>query len=243
MNKLLIRAGALALALIASPSPAQTGTSVQFPGGWAPSTSICVKQVDGTCAPVSTTNPLPVTGGTGGGGGGGDPSSTGIVSSTTAPATVSMGGLYDGTTIRRALGDSSGRAFVNVSSLPALPSGANTIGSVNVIGFRYQLLGSYAGAAQTANGTGAAVGPVQPNAYIFSCSGTIGGGTITLQVLGPDGTTFQTVSGVSFTSLPASAGVVMPNVVGASGSGSVSTANARAVLTGATSPAVYCSLS
>lgn len=64
---LLLRAGAMALAFLPSMASAQTGTSVQFPAGWAPSTSICVKQGDGTCAPVSTTNPMPVSGGTGGG--------------------------------------------------------------------------------------------------------------------------------------------------------------------------------
>ena len=66
---LLLRAGAMTLAFLPSVASTQTGTSVQFPAGWAPSTSICVKQGDGTCAPVGTTNPMPVSGGTGGSGG------------------------------------------------------------------------------------------------------------------------------------------------------------------------------
>jgi hypothetical protein len=123
MNKLLIWAGALALALIASPSLAQTGTSVQFPGGWAPSTSICVKQVDGTCTPVSTTNPLPVTGGTGGGGGSGtDPrvaqgsSTTGQTISLSACAVVTGDQAYTVGTTQPCNLTGSGRLKVALSS-------------------------------------------------------------------------------------------------------------------------------
>lgn len=57
MRGLNIAAG-FALAA-AAPNTAQTGSSVQFPAGWAPSTSVCVKQVDGSCIPVSASIPLP----------------------------------------------------------------------------------------------------------------------------------------------------------------------------------------
>lgn len=70
-------ARALALALmLCAPGMALAqieGSSVQFPAGYAPSQSICTKQANGKCVPVSADNPLPVTGG-GGGGGGGDAS-------------------------------------------------------------------------------------------------------------------------------------------------------------------------
>lgn len=52
---------ALALALLSPLATAQTGSSVQFPAGWAPGQSPCVKQGDGTCVPVSASNPLPVS--------------------------------------------------------------------------------------------------------------------------------------------------------------------------------------
>jgi hypothetical protein len=41
---------------------------------------------------------------------------------------------YDGTLTRTILTDTSGRAVVNVNSLPSLPTGANTIGAVTVSG-------------------------------------------------------------------------------------------------------------
>jgi hypothetical protein len=59
MKNLLRWAGAIALALIPSAALAQAGSSIQFPAGWAPGTSICVKQANGTCAPVAADNPLP----------------------------------------------------------------------------------------------------------------------------------------------------------------------------------------
>ncbi len=68
MNNLHMRAGAVALALIASPCAAQTASSVQVPAGYAPIQAPCVKQPDGSCLPVSAANPMPVTGATGGGG-------------------------------------------------------------------------------------------------------------------------------------------------------------------------------
>ena len=49
-----------ALALLAAPAAAQVGSGVFFPAGPAPGSSPCVKQADGTCVPVSATNPLPV---------------------------------------------------------------------------------------------------------------------------------------------------------------------------------------
>lgn len=52
--------GAIALALMSGVAFGQTGSSVQFPAGYAPSTNICVKQADGKCAPIGADAPLPV---------------------------------------------------------------------------------------------------------------------------------------------------------------------------------------
>ncbi|MEG3092119.1 hypothetical protein [Sphingomonas sp. PB1R3] len=42
---------------------AQTmGSSVQFPGGYAPGSAPCVRQADGSCVPVGPAAPLPVAG-------------------------------------------------------------------------------------------------------------------------------------------------------------------------------------
>ncbi len=61
MKNLLSRACALVLALLPAAAFAQAaGSSVVFPSGWAPGQSPCIKQGDGTCTPVSTTNPMPV---------------------------------------------------------------------------------------------------------------------------------------------------------------------------------------
>ncbi len=63
MKNLLRRALSLALVSIAMPAAAQSvGSSVVFPSGWAPGQAPCIKQVDGTCVPVSAANPLPVAG-------------------------------------------------------------------------------------------------------------------------------------------------------------------------------------
>ena len=62
MKNLLRWVGAIALASMPSVALAQTGTSVQFPAGWAPGTAVCVKQGDGSCSPVSATTPLPTGG-------------------------------------------------------------------------------------------------------------------------------------------------------------------------------------
>lgn len=59
----LASAFVLAFALSAAPAFAQAGSSVQFPAGYASGTSPCVKLADGTCAPVSLTNPLPIADG------------------------------------------------------------------------------------------------------------------------------------------------------------------------------------
>lgn len=89
----LAGAMSLALATCAAPVLAQNGSSVQFPAGWAPGQSICVKQPDKTCVPVSADNPLPVTGG---GGGAGDASASNQVitnnrlGDVSAPATGSV---------------------------------------------------------------------------------------------------------------------------------------------------------
>jgi hypothetical protein len=63
MKNLLRWAGAIALVLMPSAALAQAGSSIQFPAGWAPGTSICVKQSNGTCAPVAADNPLPTAAG------------------------------------------------------------------------------------------------------------------------------------------------------------------------------------
>ena len=58
--KLLALLAALACALLPSAALAQsTGSSVQFPSGWAPGQAPCVRQGDGTCVPVSAAAPLP----------------------------------------------------------------------------------------------------------------------------------------------------------------------------------------
>ena len=89
MKTLLRWAGAIALVLLPSLAVAQSGTSVQFPAGWAPGTSVCVKQVNGTCLPVSVDNPLPVTGASGGSASAGATSATtASVPATTAPTSL-----------------------------------------------------------------------------------------------------------------------------------------------------------
>lgn len=55
----LFRAGALVLALTDMPGHAQTASSVQAPGGYAPMQAPCVRQSDGGCVPVSPVAPLP----------------------------------------------------------------------------------------------------------------------------------------------------------------------------------------
>ncbi|MDY0958866.1 hypothetical protein SOM26_09240 [Sphingomonas sp. CFBP8993] len=61
------RTGWAATVAIAStwaiPGGAQTmGSSVQFPGGYAPGSAPCVRQADGSCVPVGAAAPLPVAG-------------------------------------------------------------------------------------------------------------------------------------------------------------------------------------
>ena len=87
----IIRWAALALALmlcapVAALAQAE-GSSVQFPAGFAPSQSICTKQANGKCIPVSADNPLPVTGG-GGGGGSGDASASNQLTQITAEQAI-----------------------------------------------------------------------------------------------------------------------------------------------------------
>ncbi len=59
MKNLLRWAGAIALALPSVALAQSVGSSVVFPSGWAPGQSICVRQADLTCIPVSTSTPLP----------------------------------------------------------------------------------------------------------------------------------------------------------------------------------------
>ncbi|KQO13294.1 hypothetical protein [Sphingomonas sp. Leaf242] len=63
MKTFLRWAGVITLALSPAHALAQAGSSVQFPAGYASGTSPCVKLADGTCAPVSPTNPLPIADG------------------------------------------------------------------------------------------------------------------------------------------------------------------------------------
>ncbi|WP_267387631.1 hypothetical protein [Sphingomonas sp. GC_Shp_3] len=58
---LLAVAGALALPLSGAPAHAQTASSVQAPGGFAPMQAPCVRQSDGSCVPVSPVAPWPIT--------------------------------------------------------------------------------------------------------------------------------------------------------------------------------------
>jgi hypothetical protein len=53
-------AGPVAVSISATAPAQSTGSSVVFPSGWAPGQSPCVKQSDGTCAPVSATTQLGV---------------------------------------------------------------------------------------------------------------------------------------------------------------------------------------
>ncbi|TCP33287.1 hypothetical protein [Sphingomonas sp. BK235] len=59
MRTLLLRAGAIALALIPAIASAQTAASVAAPAGYAPMSAACVAQVDGSCVAVSAAAPLP----------------------------------------------------------------------------------------------------------------------------------------------------------------------------------------
>jgi hypothetical protein len=89
MNNLLRWACAAACVLLPSLASAQSiGSSVIFPSGWAPGQSVCVKQVDGTCVPVSAANPLPTTGG------GGGSSGPARATSTTTPGSVTTANTY-----------------------------------------------------------------------------------------------------------------------------------------------------
>jgi hypothetical protein len=55
----LFLVGAAALALFGAPASAQTASSVQAPGGYAPMQAPCVRQGDGSCVPISPISPLP----------------------------------------------------------------------------------------------------------------------------------------------------------------------------------------
>jgi len=60
--KMLLRAALLLLAFgAASPSLAQSASSVQAPAGFAPMSAPCVKQPDGSCAPLAATVPVATT--------------------------------------------------------------------------------------------------------------------------------------------------------------------------------------
>lgn len=59
--KSLFRAGAMALALSASPCFAQTASSVQAPSGYAPVSAPCIEQSNGSCVSVKASTPMPTT--------------------------------------------------------------------------------------------------------------------------------------------------------------------------------------
>ena len=86
----------------------------------------------------------------------------------------------------------------------------------------YQLLGTKGGAGATA--TGAAIGPVYGGSYIFSIAGTFSGAGAQLQVLGPDGITWQSVG--SALTAAGSVGVVLGSTQGSA------TPNVRVLVTG-----------
>lgn len=100
--KMLFRAALALLVVSAWPAHAQNATSVQAPAGFAPMQAPCVKQVDGTCVPVSAANPMPVTGGAGGG------SAPSATNGSAAPATVSPVAGSDGTSARSLRTDNRG---------------------------------------------------------------------------------------------------------------------------------------
>lgn len=134
--KLLLRAGALALAIFAAlPAAAQsTASSVQAPAGYAPMIAPCVKQVDGTCVPVSAANPLPTTGGGGGGGAATIADGADIAEGAVTDATVAAGSA--GTVsakLRRLTTDLAAFATANHTDLIApLVAGSSIIGKVGI---------------------------------------------------------------------------------------------------------------
>lgn len=132
-------------------------------------------------------------------------------------------------------GGSIGNTGFNVLQGGAANSATNPIFVANYEP-TYMLLGVKGGAG--ASSSGSAVGPVYGASYILACSGTIAGATLQLQVLAPDGVTFQNVTGAGFTALPGNLGVTLGST-----QGSV-TANVKMLVTGATgTPSVFCSLS
>jgi len=52
---------AFAAAVAAAPVHAQTASSVQAPGGYAPMQAPCVRQGDGSCIPIGPVAPMPTT--------------------------------------------------------------------------------------------------------------------------------------------------------------------------------------
>ncbi len=71
----------------AVPGAAQTtGSSVQFPGGYAPGSAPCVRQFDGSCVPVGPAAPLPVAAK--------QENLTLAVANSAAPAQTVYGGTY-----------------------------------------------------------------------------------------------------------------------------------------------------
>jgi hypothetical protein len=87
----------------------------------------------------------------------------------------------------------------------------------------YQLL-------TNAAATGAGVGPVRNGTYIWALAGTVGGATIKLQTLGPDGATYLDVTGASMTAVGQMQVII--------GEGAV----VRAVVTGGAPSALYSNL-
>jgi hypothetical protein len=186
---------AVALVLACAPGLAigQTASSVMYPAGWAPGMSPCVKQVDGTCLPVSAANPMPVTGG---GGGGSTPTGT---AGTPNASVVSVQGIGGGTAIA-----------VSNASLP-LPTGAATSAAqaslLTALGTPLQA-GGLVNVGSPANVSTAQV-TVVTTATLVAASRS-GRQTVTIE---NTGTTAFYVGGAGVT---AATGFLVPGVLGAS---------------------------
>ena len=104
------------------PGSAQTtGSSVQFPGGYAPGSAPCVRQPDGSCVPVGPAAPLPVAAK--------QDSLTLAIANSAAPAQMVYGGTY---IFGQACGSYNGGTLVlryrgpdGVSMMPLLSRGSS----------------------------------------------------------------------------------------------------------------------
>lgn len=127
----LFLAGVVAFALSGAPGHAQTASSVQAPGGYAPMQAPCVRQSDGSCVPVSPIAPWPITQG---------------------PLAAAVSTPLAGTVTSGAVNPSSGAAgFANGSALigPMAPQLGRDIGlklwTTNNAGYSCQMVDSIDG--------------------------------------------------------------------------------------------------